>query len=182
MKLRAFLTWALALACGHAVQASALTCPEEFDSDLARLHSAQTQNPCQLFDDARAVLVVNTASHCGFTDQFAGLEALHQKYQDAGLVILGFPSNSFNQEEATEEGIANVCYKNYGVTFAMFTEVDVKGKAAHPIFAWLAGQTQKPSWNFNKYLLTDQQVSHFGSRTKPLESDLEQAIAKAVGR
>lgn len=182
MNLRTFFTLALALAGCHAAQASALSCPEEFDSDLARLHSAQTQNPCQLFDDARAVLVVNTASHCGFTEQFAGLEALHQKYQDAGLVILGFPSNSFNQEEATEEGIANVCYKNYGVTFTMFTEVDVKGETAHPIFAWLAEQTRKPSWNFNKYLLSEQEVDHFGSRTNPLGSDLEQAIATALGR
>lgn len=163
-----------------AAPAFAVTCPAAFQQTLAKLHSTDQANLCDYFNDARAVLVVNTASHCGFTKQFGDLQALYQKYQTQGLVILGFPSNSFFQEEKTEEGTANVCYKNYGVTFPMFTHVAVKGDDANPAFAFLAMQTTKPKWNFNKYLLTDSGITHFGSRAKPLASELEQAVADAL--
>ncbi len=163
-----------------ALPVAALECPAEMNMDIKRLHKADKANPCTLMKTSRAALIVNTASHCGFTKQFTGLESLYQKYKDQGLVVLGFPSDSFRQEEDTEEGTASVCYINYGVTFPMFTHVTVKGDTAHPVFSYLAQQTEKPSWNFNKYLLTSRGITHFGSRTKPLDSDLEQAIAEAV--
>ncbi len=163
-----------------ALPLAALECPAEIDMDIKRLHKADKINPCTLMKTSRAALIVNTASHCGFTKQFSGLESLYQKYKDQGLVILGFPSNSFRQEEDTEAGTASVCYINYGVTFPMFTPVAVKGDTAHPVFTYLAQQTEKPSWNFNKYLVTSKGITHFGSRTTPLDSDLEQAIAEAV--
>ncbi len=151
-----------------------------FNTPIERLHSNNSEPPCQHLQNSKAVLVVNTASHCGFTKQFKGLEALYKKYQNQGLTILGFPSNSFFQEEKSEEGTANICFKNFGVTFPMFTHVKVRGKNAHPIFVHLAEKSQKPSWNFNKYLMVGDSVTHFGSRVKPLDSDLEKAIAQAL--
>lgn len=140
------------------------------------LHSKKTANPCDFVKDAKEVLFVNTASHCGYTKQFSGLEALYQKYKDKGLVVLGFPSNSFRQEEKDEAGTARVCYENYGVTFPMFEHVSVKGDAASPVFAFLSAKTEAPSWNFNKYLMIDGKTVHFGSGVTPLNSNLEKAV------
>lgn len=156
------------------------TCPTVFNQNIERLHSSKSENLCDHFNNNKAVLVVNTASHCGFTKQFSGLEKLYQKYKDQGLVVVGFPSNSFFQEEKTEEATASVCYKNYGVTFPMFTHVDVKGKNAHPVFQYLTQNSEKPSWNFNKYLVANNKVTHFGSRTTPMDSDLEEEIKKVL--
>lgn len=169
--------------CASGLAASGLAaaeCPAHFNTELRLLHSSKTVNLCDYYQENRPLLIVNTASHCGFTKQFSGLEELHQKYKDQGLVVLGFPSNSFHQEEKSEEGTANVCYKNYGVTFTMFEHVDVKGKSVHPLFAYLAQQSESPSWNFNKYLISGNHVEHFGSRTTPLNSDLEKAVIKAL--
>lgn len=156
-------------------------CPEAFDTEMRKLHSKDNINLCQLYNSSKAILVVNTASHCGFTKQFGDLETLHKKYADKGLVIVGVPSNDFKQEEKSEEGTARVCYQNYGVTFVMTEHADVRGSDAHPAFSYLASQTKAPSWNFNKYLITpDGAVTHFGSTTKPLDSKLEKAISKSV--
>jgi glutathione peroxidase len=151
-------------------------CPKELDVTMRQLHSTKTVNVCDFYKKGGPILIVNTASHCGFTKQFKDLEALYQKHKEAGLVILGFPSNSFNQEEKSEEGTANVCYKNYGVTFPMFEPVDVKGDSAHPIFQYLAKNSQEPAWNFNKYLLLNGKVEHFGSKILPSDPNLEQQI------
>lgn len=160
-----------------AAKPDAPACPAWLNVDVKRLHSEKVDNLCQYFQAGKPLLIVNTASHCGYTKQFGGLEALHQKYRDAGLTVLGFPSDSFKQEEKTEEGTAAICYQNYGVTFPMFTHVKVKGDEAHSVFGHLAEQSRAPGWNFNKYLIVGNQVSHYGSKVKPLKSALEKDIA-----
>ena len=136
--------------------------------DMRRLHSSETVNIQALAAEAPAVLLVNTASHCGFTGQFEGLEALHQQYAERGLKVIGFSSDSFNQE-ADEAKAAETCFVNFGVTFDMMATVPVRGADAHPIFAELARQTRAPRWNFNKYLVTpDGTVAEvFGALTGP---------------
>lgn len=162
-------------------QAFATDCPEAFKTEFRKLHSKDTANLCELHKAGKATLIVNTASHCGFTNQFSGLEELHQKYKEEGLVIIGFPSNDFKQEEKEEAETARVCYQNYGVTFIMAQHAPVRGSDAHPTFKYLATETKAPSWNFNKYLITsDGEVEHFGSRTKPLGSKLEESVAKTL--
>ena len=107
----------------------------------------------------KTVLVVNTASKCGFTPQFEGLEKLYQKYKDKGFVILGFPCNQFaNQEPGDEKSIAEGCVINYGVTFQMFSKIDVNGENAHPIYKYLKKELRglfggKIKWNFTKFLM-----------------------------
>jgi len=108
----------------------------------------------------KALLVVNTASACGFTPQFAGLEALHQKFASRGLVVLGFPCNQFGaQDKGSNDEIAAFCQKNYGVSFTMMAKVDVNGTQAHPLFQWLTKEapgilgTQAVKWNFTKFLV-----------------------------
>ena len=175
------LFFAAALSIGATqTNAEPTGCPDYLNTEMRRLHSQETANLCDFYQAGKPMVIVNTASHCGFTKQFGGLEKLHQKYKDQGLVVLGFPSNSFNQEEKSEEGTARVCYKNYGVTFPMFEHVDVKGKEAHPLFVYLAKQTEAPSWNFNKYLIDGDKVQHFGSRVAPEGSELEEAIGAAL--
>lgn len=156
-------------------------CPEAFDNTIRKLHSKESANLCDLHNAGKATLVVNTASHCGFTKQFAGLEELHKKYAKQGLVVVGFPSADFRQEEKSEEGTARVCYENYGVTFVMFEHSAVKGDKVTPAFKYLAAKTQKPSWNFNKYLVDNKgHVTHFGSMTTPLDSKLEEAVQQSL--
>lgn len=137
---------------------------------------------CEMIDPARAVLVVNTASQCGLTPQFTGLERLYQRYRDQGLVILGFPSDNFGgQEFAAAEQTAEVCYRNFGVTFPMFAAIDVRGDTAHPLFQRLQERSgEAPRWNFHKYLIHDDRVQSFGSRVEPLSSELTEAIEDAL--
>jgi len=138
------------------------------------------------FDDAfsgKVLLVVNTASQCGFTPQFKGLEALYQKYKDQGLEIVGFPSADFNQEFKDSEKTASICYENYGVTFTMMEESSIRGDSANDFYTWLIAQDGKaPTWNFNKYLLDSRgnYVEYFGSASEPLGGDLEKHIQKLL--
>ncbi|WP_105214862.1 glutathione peroxidase [Pseudoalteromonas sp. T1lg22] len=155
-------------------------CGDFTDIQVRKLRSEQSINLCQFKDSP--LLIVNTASNCGFTPQFKELEQLHQKYKDQGLVILGFPSDDFFQEEDEEKDTAKVCFINYGVTFTMMAPVSVRGSDAHPVFQYLNKKTSSPNWNFYKYLVSKdrQQVQRFNSRTKPLSSELTKAIEQAL--
>jgi glutathione peroxidase len=182
LRIFAMLKTLITLTLMAPLSATALAeCPAEFNKSLRKLHSKDSVNLCDLYNSSKALLIVNTASHCGFTQQFKGLEALHKKYVSQGLVVVGFPSDAFKQEEKNEEGTARVCYQNYGVTFVMTEHTAVKGKDADPIFSYLANKTEQPSWNFNKYLIDkNNKVIHFGSTTKPLDSKLEKTVAEAL--
>jgi glutathione peroxidase len=172
------LMLATALWLAASTSARAATCPVFLDHDFHKLRSSGTVNICKAFA-GKPLLLVNTASHCGFTPQFKGLEALHEKYRDQGLVVIGFPSNDFNQEAKDEKETAEVCYLNYGVKFTMLAPSAVKGADANPVFRELARQTQEPQWNFNKYLVKpDGTVSkYFDSRVTPESPELNAAIA-----
>lgn len=120
----------------------------------------------------KPLLIVNTASKCGYTYQYEGLEKLHEKYGDR-VTILGFPANDFLwQEPGSNEEIASFCQVNYGVTFPMFEKISVKGKEMHPLFRWLESKTGKsPVWNFCKYLVspTGEQVDFFSMKVEPMD-------------
>lgn len=152
-------------------------CPEYLDNSMRKLHSKAEVNLCSAYA-GQPMLLVNTASHCGYTPQFKGLEAVYQQYKDQGLVVVGFASDDFRQEDDDEAKAADICYVNYGVTFTMLAPSHVRGEAANPVFQELARQTSAPSWNFNKYLINanGEVVEHFGSSTKPESESLHSAI------
>jgi glutathione peroxidase len=153
------------------------SCPDYLNHDFRKLHSNDMVNLCQV-STGKPALIINTASHCGYTPQFKQLEALYQQYHEQGLEVVGFASDDFRQEANDEEKAAEVCYVNYGVTFTMLAPTHVRGEEANAIFRELAQQTQAPSWNFNKYLVnqTGKVVMHFGSNTAPDDPALLQAI------
>ena len=137
----------------------------------------------------KVLLVVNVASKCGFTGQYAGLEKLYKTYADRGLVVLGFPANNFmGQEPGTEAEIKSFCTLTYGVTFPMFSKISVKGKTIHPLYAFLTSKETNPefaggiSWNFNKFLIgrDGATLGRFGSRTAPDDPELVAAIEQAL--
>ena len=156
-------------------------CNNLLDYSHRLLASSQEVNLCEAYS-GQAVLVVNTASRCGFTSQFEDLEALYQRYHDEGLVVLGFPSNDFKQELDDEEDTAEVCYINYGVSFPMFATTQVTGEAANDLFRQLAEHEAPPEWNFTKYLIDrrGQVVARFDSRTVPLDSPLEERVREVL--
>ena len=167
---------------GFSLAENATQCPAFLNQDFKRLHSSETVNLCELYS-GKPMLLVNTASHCGFTKQFKPLEALYQKYKDQGFQIVGFASDDFNQEAKSEEEAAGICYKNYGVTFTMLAPTKVKGDEANSVFSYLADKSgEQPSWNFNKYFVSadGSKVLHFGSREKPLGGELEKIVAEAL--
>jgi glutathione peroxidase len=135
----------------------------------------------------RPTLIVNTASKCGFTPQYEGLETLYKEHQDKGLVVLGFPCNQFgSQEPGDADEIGSFCQVNYGVTFPMFAKIDVNGPHTHPLYAFLKGEksgvlgTKNIKWNFTKFLVdrAGKVVGRFAPLTKP--KDMEQAVAKVL--
>lgn len=135
----------------------------------------------------QVLLIVNTASKCGFTKQYAGLQELYEKYKDRGLVVLGFPANNFmGQEPGTNEEIQQFCSARFDITFPMFGKISVKGKDIHPLYAWLTAHPngKNVSWNFNKFLIgrDGDLIEHFGSRTAPDSEKLTTAIEAALNR
>ncbi|WP_208993759.1 glutathione peroxidase [Alcanivorax sediminis] len=166
---------------GTPLAAHAADCAALFDTQVRKLHSKDNLDLCALTRN-QPTLVINTASRCGYTGQFKGLESLHQRYKDEGLVIIGFPSDDFRQELDDEAETAKVCYINYGVTFPMAATSKVKGDGAHSVFKALAEGSEAPGWNFNKYLVSadGQSIRHFPASAKPLGGALEEAIKAAL--
>lgn len=164
--------------------APAPACPPLLNQRFNRLQDDAPQHLCQYA--GKVVLVVNTASYCGFTGQYEGLEALHARYRPRGLVVLGFPSNDFgNQEPGGSKEIADFCFNTYGVKFPMFAKSAVSGQDANVLHAELAKITgSAPKWNFHKYLIdrSGRVVANYPSRVSPddprLVADIEKALAR----
>ena len=175
----------LALAGARGVQAAAPACPALLARQFPRLQDEKPQDLCQYA--GRVLVVVNTASFCGFTPQYKSLEALHDRYRERGLVVLGFPSNDFGQQEpGSGKEIAEFCENTFGVKFPMFAKSRVvasAGAAANPLFAELARRTgQWPRWNFHKYLVARDgaAVSSFASEIDPLDKSFVAAAEKLL--
>lgn len=173
------LVCTLALLASFSVTAA--SCPDWLNVNKRRLHDKEMVNLCDL-TAGKPVLIVNTASNCGYTPQFKQLESLHKQYADQGLVVIGFPSDDFFQEEDDESKTAEVCYRNYGVSFTMLSPISVRGSSADPIFKELARQGGSPKWNFYKYLVNPagQVVDYWAPTTKPddvkIVSEIEQLM------
>jgi glutathione peroxidase len=176
-RVASLLLVAAALAPAATIAQPAQACPPLLAHTALRLQDEAPQNLCQYA--GRVLLVVNTASYCGYTPQYEGLEALHARYAKRGLVVLGFPSNDFNQEPANNRSIAEFCFNTYGVKFPMFAKTSVVGQTAHPFFAALARASgQAPKWNFHKYLVDrdGRVVADFPSAVTPLDRRLTERI------
>ncbi|MBX3660021.1 MAG: glutathione peroxidase [Ramlibacter sp.] len=176
---RAFL-FCLALWAPLGAGAQAVpTCPPLLHHTLERLQDEKPQPLCQYA--GQVLLVVNTASFCGFTPQYKGLEALHERYAGRGLQVLGFPSNDFSQETGSHRQIADFCESTFGVRFPMFTKTRVSGTDAHPFYRALAAQAgQAPRWNFHKYLISrdGKVVASYPSNVAPDNPTLVRDIEK----
>lgn len=179
--MRIFLAAVLAMAA----QSAFAVCKSPLLDTTEKRLLGKPENLCEAYG-GKVVLVVNTASKCGFTNQYEGLETLYKSYKDKGLVVLGFPSDQFmGQEYGDDAKIAEFCKANFGVTFPMFAKSDVKGDEANPLFKGLIAATgEKPSWNFNKYLIgrDGKSVQHFGSNTKPQAENLVKAIEAELAK
>ena len=161
--------------------AASATCPKLLQHTMLRLQDEKPQALCQYA--GQVLLVVNTASFCGFTPQYKGLEALYAKYKDRGLVVLGFPSNDFFQEPESNTKIADFCDNTFGVKFPMFTKTSVRGTDAIPLFKQLTEQTgTAPKWNFYKYLISrdGKTVKSYGSITGPQDKGFVGEIEKML--
>jgi glutathione peroxidase len=174
-------TLATAGALPAARAAEAVSCPAAIAHTFPRLQDEKPQTLCQYA--GKVVLVVNTASYCGYTPQYKGLEALYDKYKERGLVVLGFPSNDFEQEKGSNKEIAEFCENTYGVRFPMFGASHVKGPEANILYKELARSTgQAPTWNFYKYLLgrDGKILAVFPSKVTPDDPQLLGAIEKQL--
>lgn len=175
------LTGLLLLLAVPAVQAQS-GCPSLLNHTFPRLQDDAPQNLCQY--RGKVVVIVNTASYCGFTQQYEGLEKIYARYKDRGLVVVGFPSNDFgNQEPGTNQQIAEFCTNTFGVKFPMLAKTVVKGPKANPLFRQLARQSESPGWNFHKYILNrnGDLVRSFSSQVSPDDrqfiAEIERALA-----
>ncbi|MDN4037164.1 glutathione peroxidase [Massilia sp. YIM B02443] len=164
-----------------ALTKSPAACPALLKHSFKRLQDEAPQDLCQYA--GKVVLVVNTASYCGYTKQYEGLEKIYSKYAGRGFVVLGFPSNDFNQESSNAKEIADLCFNTYGVKFPMFATTSVKGPQANPLHASLIKLTgQEPKWNFNKYLIgrDGNVIEYFPSKVAPEDKQLTSKIEAAL--
>jgi glutathione peroxidase len=172
---------AFAQPAGAPQTAPAPVCPALLQHTFPRLQDEKPQSLCQY--SGRVLLVVNTASYCGFTPQYEGLEKLHAKYKGQGLVVLGFPSNDFAQEKGSNKEIADFCENTFGVKFPMFGMSSVRGGDANPLYRQLSAQTgRQPLWNFHKYLIgrDGKVVANYSSMTRPDDPALRQALERQL--
>ena len=161
---------------------AASSCNPLLSHTFPRLQDEAPQNLCQY--QGKVILVVNTASFCGFTSQYEGLEKIYAKYKDKGFVVLGFPSNDFGQQEpGSNKEIADFCKNTYDVKFPMFAKSSVSGSNPNPLFKMLIAKTgTTPKWNFYKYLIDRKGnvVDSFGSVTKPTSNSITEQIEKLL--
>jgi glutathione peroxidase len=179
-KMKKVISLALLMASSQIAMAS--ECPDLLKFVKRKLNSDDVVHMCDEYK-GKTMLFVNTASKCGFTPQFEGLEALYSKYKDDGLVILGFPSNDFNQEFGDEKETAQLCELTYGVKFPMFESISVRGDDADPLDAMLAEKAgSEPKWNFYKYLVNKNgdMVESYSAFTKPDNEDFVSDIKAAL--
>ena len=158
------------------------SCAPTLRHTFPRLQDEKPQSLCQY--SGKVLLIVNTASYCGYTHQYEGLEALYRKYKDRGLMVVGFPSNDFGgQEPGTNKEIAEFCRLTYGVEFPMFEKTSVTSLKTNPLYAELLARTgQAPQWNFHKYLVDrdGNRVASFGTRVEPDNRELVAALEKLL--
>ena len=157
------------------------SCPDFLNHSMRQLASTNTIQFCEAYE-GKALLIVNTASYCGYTRQFEGLEQLHREYADLGLVVLGFSSDDFFQEDNDEGDAAEVCFEKYDVTFPVIATSAVRGSDANPVFRGLGEAAGYPRWNFNKYLVSPagEVIEHFSSGVKPDSEEMRAAIEAAL--
>lgn len=180
--LAKFILFSLALlGLPAAALAQQPACPALLQHQFPRLQDEKPQPLCQYA--GKVLLVVNTASYCGFTPQYKGLEDLYSRYRERGLVVLGFPSNDFSQESGNNQQIAEFCENTFGVKFPMFAKSGVRGKDANALFRQLADRTgRQPLWNFHKYLVArDGTVAaQYSSMTAPDDKAFVKEIEKLL--
>ena len=133
----------------------------------------------------KVVLLVNTASQCGFTPQYAGLQKIYDRYKDDGFIVLGVPSDDFNQELSTDDDVKKFCEIRYGVNFPLTSIQKIKGESAHPLYKWISGNTSvigQPRWNFHKYLIGKEGkiINWFSSMTSPTSDGLLKQVEQAL--
>ena len=164
-------------------RAAGADCPPLLDHRFPRLQDEQPQHLCQYA--GRVLLIVNTASYCGFTKQYQDLEQLYRRYRARGFEVLGFPSNDFgNQEPGSNQEIAQFCFDTYSVRFPMFGKSEVRGAGANPLFARLAQDAEAPRWNFHKYLVgrDGRLIASYRSSVAPLDRRLIEALERALAQ
>ena len=169
----------LSLASGFSP--SSLGCPDFLNTEMRKLASTEVINFCETYGN-KPLLIVNTASNCGYTHQLAGLEQVHQRYQSDGLVVIGFSSDDFFQEEDNEEDAAEVCFDKYEVTFPVMATSAVRGDNANPVFKALGKAKGYPRWNFSKYVVgaDGEVVAKFHSDVTPNSPKLRATLASVL--
>ncbi|MGC6475793.1 MAG: glutathione peroxidase [Parvibaculales bacterium] len=190
MRMPQFLFGVWVMALGLALAPLMLTTSAQAELAQSRINAHQFEfmsidgEPLSLSEYAgQTILVVNTASRCGYTNQYGDLQNLYETYQERGFVVLGVPSNDFlGQEPGTEAEIKEFCEVNFNINFPMTSKVHVRGKQAHPFYVWAKQQKGGPRWNFHKYLINSNGdlVASFSSGTKPLSSKVLQAVEAAL--
>ena len=163
------------------VSSFSFACSDILDTEMRVLDSSDTVNLCEY--ENQVVMVVNVASRCGYTYQYASLQNLYEEYKDEGFVVLGVPSRDFFQEYSSEEDVAEFCSTEYGVNFPMFATSKVRGSKASPLYKKLiAASGEEPSWNFNKYLISrdGQLIYKYGSKVKPDSPELIKQIEELL--